>query len=364
MSSSPLHYFYKMILIVGAGLSGLLIGYRLKQEGIPFKILEARNRVGGRINTLYKNDNAPLEMGATWFTNEHRNLIALLEELEIEAFDQHMDNPVFFEASANSPIQSVQIPTQSSSYRISGGTSNIINTLLKKLDKKDVLLNQPVKEIKFQNESVQIIANENFEGNSVVLALPPKLWSKKILFEPQLPNDLVRIAEQTHTWMEDSIKIAMTYAKPFWQEQKLSGTFFSNAGPITEIYDHSNHERSKYALCGFINSSFKNLSYSDRRKHVINQIKKVFGAQGEKYIAYEECVWSNEENTFEASDNFLNPHQNNGNPIFSQSFFKDRLLISSSESASEFPGYMEGAVYSANATVKRARIQPNEEFDF
>ena len=75
-----------MILIIGAGLSGLLTGYRLKKEGIPFKILEARNRVGGRINTVYGTNKTPVEMGATWFTKQHKNLIALLEELDIDFF--------------------------------------------------------------------------------------------------------------------------------------------------------------------------------------------------------------------------------------------------------------------------------------
>ena len=242
-----------MIIIIGAGLSGLLTGYRLKKKGIPFKILEARNRIGGRIDTVYGINNTPIEMGATWFTNQHKQLIALLEELEIDYFEQHMDSTVFYQPSSISPVQSIQIPSQPSSYRISGGTSNLTNTLFQKLDKNDILLNQPVKDIKFHENSVQVNAKEAFEGNTVVLAIPPKLWAKKILFEPLLPNKLVNVAKQTHTWMEDSIKIALTYNHPFWQQENLPGTLYSNTGPITELYDHCNHKRSKYALCGFIN---------------------------------------------------------------------------------------------------------------
>jgi monoamine oxidase len=342
-----------MVLIIGAGLSGLLTGYRLKKEGIPFKILEARNRVGGRINTVNGKNNTPIEMGATWFTKQHKQLIALLDELEIDYFNQQMGSNVFFQPSYNAPIQSIQIPSQEASYRISGGTSNLINTLLQKLDKDDVLLNQSVKDIKFHKNAVQVITKEVFEGKMVVLAIPPKLWSKKIVFEPHLPQNLMDVAKQTHTWMEDSIKVALTYNLPFWEQENLTGTFYSNAGPVSELYDHCNHKRSKYALCGFINSSFKNLSYSERRISVINQIKNAFGEKAEEFIDYEECVWSQEENTFETSDVFIYPHQNNGNPMFRKTFFNDKLLISSSESALEFPGYMEGAVYSANVTAEK-----------
>lgn len=342
-----------MILIIGAGLSGLLTAYRLKKEGIPFKILEARNRIGGRVNTVFGTDNTPVEMGATWFGNQHQNLIALLEELGINYFEQYMDGTAFFQPSSISPPQSIQIPSQSPSYRISGGTSNLINALFQKLDKDDVFLNQSVKEIKFYENAVEVIANDTFPGDRVVLSIPPKLWAKKIMFEPHLPNDLMDIATQTHTWMEDSIKIALTYKQAFWQQENLSGTLFSNTGPVTELYDHCNHNRSKYALCGFINSAFKNLEYEERRASVINQIKNVFGEQAEEFIDYEECVWSHEENTFVASNSALYPHQNNGNSIFDKLYSDDKLLISSSESASEFPGYLDGAVYSGNRTAKK-----------
>lgn len=342
-----------MILIIGAGLSGLLTGYLLKKRGIPFKIIEARNRIGGRINTVYGTNKTPVEMGATWFTDQHRNLISLLEELELEYFEQHMDRTVFYQPSAALPTQTVQIPGQNPSYRISGGTSNLIHALYQELDENEVLLNQTVKEIKFHLNSVQVHAEDIIEGTRIVLALPPKLWAENILFEPHLPIKLMNIAKQTHTWMEDSIKIALTYTHPFWEAENLPSTLFSNDGPITELYDHCNHKRSKYALCGFINSSFKSLTYTKRRERVINQLINVFGARAEEFTQYEECLWSSEKDTFQASEVALHPHQNNGNPIFNTSYFNDKLLISSAESALEFPGYMDGAVLSAKVTVEK-----------
>jgi monoamine oxidase len=101
-----------MIIIIGAGLSGLLTAYRLKKEGIPFKILEARNRIGGRINTVYGTDNTPVEMDATWFGNQHKHLRSLLEELGIEYFEQCMDGTVFFQPFSTSAAESIQIPSQ------------------------------------------------------------------------------------------------------------------------------------------------------------------------------------------------------------------------------------------------------------
>lgn len=342
-----------MILIVGAGLSGLLTAFRLKQQGIPFKVLEARNRIGGRINTIYGFDDTPVEMGATWFGNQHKNLIALLDELDLEVFEQYMEGTAFFQPFSTSPAQSIQIPDQAPSYRIAGGTAALTNALYQKLDRNDVLLNQSVTEIKFHKNTVQVFANETFEGNRVVLSLPPKLWAKKILFDPKIPNNLISTAVQTHTWMEDSIKVALIYDQPFWEQENLSGTLFSNTGPITEFYDHCNDERTTYALCGFVNSSFKALTYDERRNQVINQLTNVFGEKAGAFVAYEECIWSDEENTFVASDSTLYPHQNNGNPIFGEAYFDGKLLISSAESSPQSPGYMDGAVYAAEITAKK-----------
>lgn len=342
-----------MIVIVGAGLSGLLTGYLLKKEGVAFKILEARDRVGGRINSIYRTEEAPVEMGATWFTNQHGNLIELLEELKIDHFEQIIDKAVFYQPNANAAAQLVQIPADGSSFRIKGGSSNLINSLAQKLDSADMLLNQPVKHIKFAKEFVEIQAKNIFEASAVVLAIPPKLWANNITFDPELPTDLLEVALQTHTWMEDSIKVALSFKEPFWQQENLPATLFSNAGPVTEFYDHSNQERTKYALCGFVNAAYKNISFLERKDLVIHQLKNIFGNSLTEYLHYEECVWSKEAQTFQSSELPILPHQNNGNPIFRKMYFGNRLLISASEAASAFPGYMEGAVIAAIETANQ-----------
>ena len=342
-----------MILIIGAGLSGLVTAYRLKQAGIPFKILEARTRIGGRINTVKGSSGIPVEMGATWFNESHHNLIHLLNELELHAFEQYMEGTVFYQPNANGSVQEIEFPAQAPSYRIDGGSSHLIHVLFSKLDPEDVLLNQNVTHISFEENEVKVVANDTFIGTQVVLALPPKLWAKNISFEPKLPQDLLATSQETHTWMEDSIKVALTYKNPFWQEAKQAGTLFSNGGPMTEVYDHCNRERSTFALCGFMSTSFKALSAEERQLAVVRQLQNAFGTKATDFLEYHECIWSQEPFTFATNETLLFPHQNNGNAIFRKIYFDGRLILSSAESAAEFAGYMDGAVAAGNLTAEK-----------
>ena len=155
-----------------------------------------------------------------------------MSELDLKYFKQVIGDNVFCQPSPHSKVQLVQIPKQETSFRIAGGTSCLIKTLFNKLDPADILFDQSVKEIKVINHSVQVHTHKTFEADTVVLAIPPKLWSKKIIFDPKPPADLQSVATQTQTWMEDSIKVALTYEKPFWKESDSSSTLFINSGAI------------------------------------------------------------------------------------------------------------------------------------
>ena len=98
------------VIIVGAGLSGLTTAYRLQQANIPFIILEARDRLGGRILTVCNETGTPIEMGATWLGKKHTAVNALLRELKIGISEQYMGEQAIYEALSTSPPQLVQLP--------------------------------------------------------------------------------------------------------------------------------------------------------------------------------------------------------------------------------------------------------------
>lgn len=344
----------KQILIIGAGLTGLLLAYRLKKEGINVKVLEARDRIGGRIHTIYTEDNTPIEMGATWLGPQHTALIALLKELKIPVFPQFIDGKVFYQPSITEPPQEIYLPkNETSSYRIQGGTSALILKLAASLTKDELILNTSVSEILFKKENVQVLTeHKSYTATNVISTLPPKLLVESIIHSPSLPESLLDISKNTHTWMGTSIKFGVSYKTPFWRKNGYSGTIYSTIGPITEAYDHTNTGETRYALKGFIQNTFANEDIASRKARVIDQLQACYGAQALAYTSYKECVWQDQIYTSVKHNNYIFPHQNNGHTIYKPQYYTNRYIIAGSETASQYGGYMEGAVRSAHRSFK------------
>lgn len=340
------------ILIIGAGLTGLTIAYLLRQQNIAVTIVEGRERVGGRIYTKYNETLAPQEMGATWFGKNHTALVDLLKELNVGSFKQELSDKAIYEAISTSPPQLVSLPPNNDpSFRIQGGTMTLINALVNELEPKQLYLNQVIQTIENRENKVSVKSKtHHFKASKVVSTLPPNLLLNTVSISPSLPDSIVNIGKQTHTWMGESIKISLTYERPFWRKTS-SGTIFSNVGPIPEMYDHSNYEDNRFGLKGFLNGAYFLMTKPERLELIMKQLQKYYGLEARNFLTYEETVWRKEKFTFTDYESPILPHQNNGHPIFQQPFLDGKLLIAGSETASQFPGYMDGALRSAQFVV-------------
>ncbi|KAJ5125269.1 hypothetical protein N7526_007446 [Penicillium atrosanguineum] len=77
----------KTVLVVGAGIAGLRAASILKRHGLHVIVLEARDRIGGRILTSRKSGKPARDMGAAWMHETSQNkLVKLIPKLGLQYY--------------------------------------------------------------------------------------------------------------------------------------------------------------------------------------------------------------------------------------------------------------------------------------
>ena len=330
----------KHIAIVGAGLSGLTLAYLLYQENISFTILEASPRIGGRIQTMKGINGTPLELGATWFSDSHSYLNALLNELDLEKFIQYTEGKSIIQTHPSLPPEEFIVPnSESPSYRIADGTQSIINTLQAKIDEKQIILNSKIISIQ-ESENKMILESstgDKYTTDLVVLCIPPQIVHSSISFTPELETSITDLLPNVQTWMAGSIKFALEYSEAFWRKKGYSGMIFSQSGIVAEMYDHTNFDENRFGFTGFLNNGSKQYNHETRKSIVLDQLKQLLGEQAASPLSYHDKVWDDE---FILDGNHIIgfPHENNGNQLLQKNYMNNKLFFSATESSIAYSG--------------------------
>lgn len=108
-SAVPIQVFgkgkQKRCVIIGAGLAGLTAAYKLKQNGWDVIVLDARDRLGGRVfsHVMPKSDNLICELGAEWVGASHERMIALCKEFKIPLQDHRFNSWLLQDGRVSAP---------------------------------------------------------------------------------------------------------------------------------------------------------------------------------------------------------------------------------------------------------------------
>src|ERR1700730_18666405 len=81
------------VVVIGAGVAGLAAARELSQAGLTVTIVEARDRIGGRIHTLHDpHSSVPIELGAEFVHGEADETFAIVRAAQLivsELPDEH-----------------------------------------------------------------------------------------------------------------------------------------------------------------------------------------------------------------------------------------------------------------------------------
>ncbi|MDQ1475780.1 MAG: monoamine oxidase [Actinomycetota bacterium] len=78
------------VCVVGAGYAGLTAARRLRQGGKSVVVLEARDRIGGRIWTQKLADGTPVDRGGGWLAPYHDRAFALAAEVGVRTYKTYV----------------------------------------------------------------------------------------------------------------------------------------------------------------------------------------------------------------------------------------------------------------------------------
>ncbi len=194
----------KKLVIIGAGLSGLYAAILL-QERYDVTVLEARERVGGRILNMHGHD-----MGPSWVWRHQSHILQLIDSLGLELFEQYSKGESLYDAPEG--VQRFMAPSTTPSYRVKGGISMIISALEERL-------HNPVKRKEkvlslIQKEGSVVIKTQcdSYEADEVISTLPPRLAMKTITYDP--PIDLQVQAQFTAYTHMDGLRSKMCHRIP------------------------------------------------------------------------------------------------------------------------------------------------------
>lgn len=344
-------------IIVGAGLSGMHTASRLAQRGEDFILLEGRDRLGGRIESV-----KGIDLGGTWLWPGNDRIASLLEEYGVGRVAQFTEGLAMYAAGGHT--ESFEAPPAQASFRIAGGASALVSALATVVGEARMQLSTCVHAISDLGDTLRVAARSSkpsvdseqfvFTAKRVVLALPHRLIAQ-IEFTPGLSPEAMRALTATPTWMAAQTKFAASYAKPFWRDAGLSGQAPSRRGPLAEIHDASPQGAEEGALIAFVGQLPDALTGNEAqlRLAALDQLARLFGPAALHPKATYLKNWASEPLTASPADIAQAPshHPRYGVPEAARSIAGGKILLSGTESASHFGGYMEGAIESSEAAL-------------
>lgn len=438
------------VLIVGAGLAGLYAARALARRGVRVRVLEARDRVGGRTLSHRLPSGDVIELGAQWLGPGQDRLIALVAELGLPTLAQpHQGKKVLalgdrvstyggdipslpllglldlqrtlwrvdamakkvprehpseapdaaqwdsmtveswkqanvhtegaralfdiavaaiFAAepaelsllyflhyihAGNGIMNLSTIREGAQQTRLVGGFQQVSERLAADpLLAGRLQLGQPVRAIHQDDSGVTVLTQTRDGGEAryrapyVLLTIPPALCTR-IDFQPELPA--MRQGLQARMPMGSVCKCIATYPRPFWRERGFSGEAVSDRGPIRAVFDDSSADGQRGGLLGFmLGDHLRGEAGRDpelRKKSVLAAFARFFGEEALHPEHYIEHNWTAETYSAGCYTGIMPPATMTR---FGQALRAPvgRLHFAGTETATHFPGYMEGALQS------------------
>lgn len=443
-------------IVVGAGFTGLAAATELRRLGKSVLVVEARDRVGGRVENMVLPDGQVIELGGQWIAPSHEHVHALVERYQLQQLpaspgralmrmegnvvelpiggeddaertpfevadlgqgllrfrrlaNRVQEDPVWAQANrvwleqdlrrwlhANlrTPggradfehvLRAVRVEDHATlrdgldrvnqgvdlerlvaindrvrQTRVRGGIWTVAERLAAELGdavRTGVLVTGLVQDA--EQVSVVLADGERLRARRALLTLPPWL-AQKLSYDPELPSWREDVVHRTTPG--SVVKAFAIYERPWWREHGWSGQMSADEGPVRVSFDTTDPGCQRGVLMGFFEGSeaetVSRLSVSLRRRLFLESLSGVFGPQAAEALDYVDRDWVTDPYTQGCHGAHFAPGlwRVNGQ-LLAEPF--GRIHFAGAEYSSEFNGYIEGALLSAQeaaSTIVRADL--------
>ncbi|MEM8996849.1 MAG: FAD-dependent oxidoreductase [Acidobacteriota bacterium] len=361
------------ILVIGGGLSGLHTAYSLWALGRDVRLIEGRDRLGGRILSAPVDGDDPAagayDLGPAWFWPGQRRMQALIEELGLasDVVGQYARGDELVERGPGAVQRGRFGVSMGGAFRLRRGVGSVIDALAAPLPDGVVHLGRRATRVVRTPAGVRVETGRadgggatsgtvTFDGARVAVALPPRVALSTLELGPAL--DAARRAELAAlpTWMAGQGKCVAVYDAPFWRRNGLSGDAVSTVGPLGEIHDVTPGDGGPGVLFGFfaLPPASRRAAPGVLERACARQLARLFGDVEPRQIvckdwAFDPLTATDDDRTGPAA------HAWTGLRTPREPAWGGRLLWSGSETAGvgeRHNGYLEGALEASERTVE------------
>ncbi|KAB8275405.1 amine oxidase [Aspergillus minisclerotigenes] len=292
------------VAIIGAGMSGLQAAFSAKQAGLSFCVIEARDRVGGKVWSIpLASGRGTADLGAAWINDELQPritaypidktaIVQVSENGRLEfTFGVIPDFPP--EEKRNLEIIRDHIEAESEKKKAPKSEDDqasldtyMVNLWVRAMHGVESTEESAVHFINYCRRNHGLLAarvDDHTSGNHLCLqggtqdiarGIARLVGEQHIYTSHPVYNGKAFVAKKAIV----SIPSYVCYVKPWWRVLGYNGFLFSHDGPICILRDSSIPEKNYYSLTCFVNGSvgaeWAKQDPHARRRAVLEQLAK------------------------------------------------------------------------------------------
>jgi monoamine oxidase len=353
----------RKVLILGAGMAGLVAGYELTQLGHDVTILEARARPGGRVHTLREpfSDGLFAEEGAARIPENHHLTLKYVDlfSLPLEPFYPSRLNVLRFDGGAGRREESTEGFTDAMTrhfggelggspsrwQKIKGGTDLLPAAFATRLGRK-IHYSSPVVKIDQDATSAHVVflhdgKQQTLTADRLICTIPFSVL--KSIDTPGLSERKRNVISQTP--YEAVARVFLQTRERVWEQKGLSGFAFTSGA--VEVWQPTWNQPGRRGILMTYNrpgeaERITSLNASERISTTLTQLDTMFGGLRGSFERGASKCWTEDEwskGAWAFAGFGIGPQP-------------DRLIHFAGEHLSPWSSWMQGALSSGLKVVK------------